>query len=946
MAETSASDVFRFVQIRPPLSATKSVVVTLLNTTVAERLRAAATTSERVRLANAFLKSEDAIRTPRDLAHGEAIRRALAELKPAPSATTKELLAKLGTIPIDEQFQANQRRLSDTLLSIFFATEGFPADIQTLQDIYRVFDFLVSNARGGAKPIPLSELLARPIVTPFPLQPTQPFPETPVPEPGGAGSSVVHERAESPRAEPAASLVAVIDELLSLDRHRFLNMSRGSEEARSHPLALTAEACQGLSAEALRVLAARNLDAGTVPLHELINELAEEARASAGRRLTTAEREPAPARASIPVPGPFKPYIRAAGIAELLLVKQHLKAYEAVDIAHVENVLIGETKSRSHRLLERTEETFIRETETTHEQQKELETADRYELNRETSQTIRESLNIGVDLSVSGRYGPAVEFSNNFQMDYQRATEESVKNASTFAKNVVSRSLDRITERVREERIRKVTQEMEETNLHELHNKTDRHIRGIYQFLEKVYEAQIFNYGVRQIFDFMVPEPASFIWWMQRRPDSGLSLPPPPTPLDQLITNASEINEYNVGSGAYLTLAARYGALDVDLPPPNYKMLIVGSHHGQDDASETGQPHSSTRLDVTIPEGYRPVRAEARLSTFSDNDPRVSVTIQRANQVWNPFKGVDLSAGHHLQTDPTLLFDLTADSHDLTDQKLGVSLMAWETNTYTVDLNIVCARTVDGLARWKLATYKKIRQAYEEKVRQYEQTVKTLRAESEARIAAAARDFGRAPSENQITIRNELKKHCLSIMTQQWFDSFSATDDGTPTRPPQFDLQRAEDEGSFIRFFEQAFEWEQTQWIFYPYFWARRDTWPDRFARQDVDPVFREFVQAGAARVVVPVRPGFEVAITHFVETGKIWSGTGTPPDINSPLYVSIIEEIRDRTNAPKGEKPVGESWDVRLPTPLVYLRGSTDLPKWRRVAGKDWQWEPVPESP
>lgn len=117
--------------------------------------------------------------------------------------------------------------------------------------------------------------------------------------------------------------------------------------------------------------------------------------------------------------------------------------------------------------------------------------------------------------------------------------------------------------------------------------------------------------------------------------------------------------------------------------------------------------------------------------------------------------------------------------------------------------------------------------------------------------------------------------------------------------------------------------------------------WVDRFVKQDVDPDFLEFLRAGAARVVVPVRPGFELAVTHFIETGKIWGGEGDPPVISSPLYVSIIDEIRERTGAPEGEKPVGEPWDARVPTALVLVRDSSDLPSWKRLADDKWEWEP-----
>lgn len=62
-----------------------------------------------------------------------------------------------------------------------------------------------------------------------------------------------------------------------------------------------------------------------------------------------------------------RPYLRSVGIAELLIVRQHLKRYKRTDIAHVENVLVGETRRRTHRALQRIEETFTFERETSTE---------------------------------------------------------------------------------------------------------------------------------------------------------------------------------------------------------------------------------------------------------------------------------------------------------------------------------------------------------------------------------------------------------------------------------------------------------------------------------------------------------------------------------------------------------------------------------------------------
>jgi hypothetical protein len=221
-------------------------------------------------------------------------------------------------------------------------------------------------------------------------------------------------------------------------------------------------------------------------------------------------------------------------------------------------------------------------------------------------------------------------------------------------------------------------------------------------------------------------------------------------------------------------------------------------------------------------------------------------------------------------------------------------------------------------------------------MQRYEAKIADLKAQAEAAAASVNARFGAPPSQNLKIVKGELKKHCVSIVTRQRYEDVSVMQDGDP---PYFPFAAAAEHGSFTRFFEQAFEWDQMQYVFYPYFWARQETWAARFTRDDVDPAFLEFLQSGAARVVVPVRPGFEAAVSHYLETKQIWNGEGDPP-VTSELYVPIVREIQERTGASLGEVPVGEAWITRVPTPLVILRTEAELPKWKRVSPSGWEWE------
>ena len=139
-----------------------------------------------------------------------------------------------------------------------------------------------------------------------------------------------------------------------------------------------------------------------------------------------------------------------------------------------------------------------------------------------------------------------------------------------------------------------------------------------------------------------------------------------------------------------------------------------------------------------------------------------------------------------------------------------------------------------------------------------------------------------------------------------------------------------------MRFFEQAFEWEHMMWVTYPYFWGRKSQWEERISYEDPDPLFNQFLKAGYCRVTVPVRPGFEGAVDHFMTFGEVWNG-GPLPAISNPLYLPIADELAERLDRPGEEIPEGEPWLVRIPTTLVHLRSDDKLPKWRQDSDGNW---------
>ncbi len=204
----------------------------------------------------------------------------------------------------------------------------------------------------------------------------------------------------SPGPLTPAALLAAKREVERLDPYLNLHLpGRQPDGNRDRAITLNERGVSRLSVHTRAVLDGLGAPAGSTPFEQLLEAL-DTALLSPGRR---PRGRPAPG----PAVGPVEPaHLRAVGIADLLVVKQQIKRYEAGEIAHVENVVAGESKVRTHRQLDRVEEVLATIDEREREKETESQTTERFELNRETTRTQEVDQKTGSGLSLSGKYGP------------------------------------------------------------------------------------------------------------------------------------------------------------------------------------------------------------------------------------------------------------------------------------------------------------------------------------------------------------------------------------------------------------------------------------------------------------------------------------------------------------------------------------------------------------
>lgn len=972
------NELFRFLALRPAQPVLPGEQDTLENSgiaRIAQRVPADQRGTEAVRLAEDFLKSDKPVRDPSRLKFARPARSVARALAAGPKPTREirglveaESGMALAALLQDAAFSAERERIADTLVAVkvLSRSEGIDApELALLESGYDAIVRATSESHGISLRVPTlppSISLGRP---PAPLVPPAPEPP-PAPPPTDARERLErvdlalihlnHLRARDfasaeprpPRlreAEPARfdERLAAIERTvnaatlagsapLAAERLRAAGVDSGSlftqvqasllppgqareyQERPLQPWLLGAAAQEGLPAAVMTALSEARADPRFTSLPEMVTALTDlreitlqQAALSTpklaggveirklGDKFRTDDDAGLVGKPAAPMPTGHGS-VRPVGVGDLLLVREHVLRYEGGEVAHVENVLRSESMSRETRRLERAEQVVLTETETTKEEQRDTQTTERFSLKRETSDTIKTDTQFKAGIEVSAKYGPFIEVKANAEYATQTTTESAAKQAAEFSKDVVARSVSKIVERVREQRTTTNINEFEEKFKHAFDNTTGAgHVAGVYQWIDKVVQAQVYNYGKRLLFDVIVPEPATA--YLSGKLDSkaeGEKLLKP----DVFKTLAKDIDASN-----YQKLGALYDAVGLEPPPPPVKTISKAW-----DGSNLQPPHITTKSEILpIDDGYfaKYARIEGQWNVYAG----AVWTIVVGNAFVNMFDG-------------PWYVDMAGEVGSV-----PVAMTTVMNSAFAATVEIFCERTQRAIEQWQLKTHAVITQAYIAKRANYERAL--------ADAQAGVQILGRNPLINRRVIEMELRKHCITLVTGQHFDSFGALELSSQGYP-QTSLPAAEAQGAYVRFFEQAFEWDHMSFFFYPYYWSWKPAWPKRALLDDVDPLFGDFLRAGAARAVFPVRPGFEAAVVHYLETGKIWEG-GVPPDISGSTYLPIVKEIQQSQGAPEGEVPVGEPWLVRLPTTLVRLRPNDDLPKWKKV-GEDWQ--------
>ena len=602
---------------------------------------------------------------------------------------------------------------------------------------------------------------------------------------------------------------------------------------------------------------------------------------------------------------------RELGVADLMMVREELRGYKLGEIAHIENVLHGESKERTHRRLDRRLETVLTEREKTETTERDQQSTERFELQRETQQTINQESSF--DVGVTVKYGGFVDVEASTNYSTKNASELSTRAAANYSREMVDHSVSRIQERVREQRVLTTLEEIEETNLHKLTAPND-HVVGMYRWVDKVQDVQVLNYGKRTMYEFIVPEPAVFALFARAKQlPKGMTLqePKPPTfgpqelmwdwPTKRWVWVARPIEPlrpHHLQWWNYQQWVAQYQT-DVEPPPPQYvkKNFTWQSAKLQGDArGDAPLAWEGKTASVDVPAGYAAVKAYIyvyQTGGFARNETWVGVTV---GEISSP--AYDGNSGY---IDDFWYTDLKTQNVAKVEGSVPITVAAIHGNIVSVEIEVLCECTDAAMDKWREKAYGEITTAYQNLKSAYEEQLAA--ALTQAGIAIS----GRNPGLNREAEQVELKREAITLLAHKWWPHLEGAGSIVPNRElypknapgateefPEIDFKRFDTQAPLIQFLEQAFEWTHMVYSFYPYFWARKAAWPLLQQLDDTDPIYARFLRGGAARVLVPVREGYSNSLRHYWLTGQPWLGAGLPP-VTDSAYLPIIEELKEK---------------------------------------------------
>lgn len=628
--------------------------------------------------------------------------------------------------------------------------------------------------------------------------------------------------------------------------------------------------------------------------------------------------------------------VNKIGVADFRRVEQELYTYIPGEVSHIENVMAREYKERTTRNLIKTSESFENTSET--EQESELETngSNSESFSSEVAQVINQekSRNFGISASVNGKPTESFQYSIGGTANFSNSQSKSNTNSIAIesAKEITERALERMKQKVSFKRTSKIIQEVENRTNQGFDNREgENHVTGVYRWIDKVFKNRIVNYGKRLIYEFMVPEPSRFYkeaivikaekegtnnFENKGNLETGGDLIKPDHPNEIKIEDKNGFYSFeDINRDNYSSLCSAYG---VSAPDPKQEFVTVGPSF----TARFDKPNdfnSVSNAEYRTPEYYEAISARVNC-VFTGNGT--------GGHIYFDVLGKSVDRGTTKKGDSSDM-DNNPTVNNPVEGVIPITVSGQKIQGVAVSGTVKCRWKLEEYDKWRNLVFTAVMDAYENQLAIYQEAL----AKHEAELSQEAAIAEEENKETKLThnskfndkiIKTELKRLCIEMLVapfnyKQGKDFYLKGASNVPQLKLSPELDHYSNQ---VKFFEQAFDWDLMAENFMPYYWADRSNWKALFQSQNgVDHKFQAFLQSGMGNVMVPVKRGFEDAVSYYMETGDIWTGSGLVIDTDDKLYLSIVDEVTNIEGVVEGAE-----WETIVPTSLNILQNKSAI--------------------
>jgi len=406
---------------------------------------------------------------------------------------------------------------------------------------------------------------------------------------------------------------------------------------------------------------------------------------------------------------------------------------------------------------------------------------------------------------------------------------------------------------------------MEDFTAHLIENKhADKSMRIDYFKRVREWQSDLYRYGVRLTYDVVLPDPGSRLRAREVEFQSNADALATEFTLDLL---PSQIQPDN-----WELLADQYG---VSLPSPPEQVLQIQQTqqimystpydlNTAGDGSKWKENHRVVPMDIGIPAGFQ----LSNLNVFAHIQawPDEPIPSGGTYQGWvNAYAGQSVALAIR---DVNFYCDIDWNLNATQVPSQGQVTVLFRMQlpeSGILRLTATVIPTESSMEQWRLACWSIIRDAATALNAKHRSYIRDRQAALQRQIAG----------DDPARLRRMEREAIMRSVLEWLFPGFQDASSVLANLPSPGDLdpgtwQQVMQYGEYIKFVQTAIDWDNVMVFLYPYFWDTIWHEKEKLFLDHPDPIHREFLRAGAARVILAILPGFEDQVVSLLDQGQL----------------------------------------------------------------------------